>query len=369
MNGSLKYFAALLLFIQASQLKANDGVFYARGNTLFPVKETEIRMDKEFLSLTREGDFVNIVVQFEFFNPGGAKELVVGFVTPPGSGDIEEEEAEHPQIQDFTVQMNGLPLKWSVARVNGTGYQLSEDIADENEFLYHFTAPFKSGLNRIQHTYRFKATEWVEAPFIAEYVLTTGTTWAGGEIGDFTLEINMGENIVFTLPWSFSENGEPAPWRLEGSGALATDKRNFIDRPFKVVSMEKGKVVLHQTHFRPQLNLDIYEFYIHNEVYLWMPNDTENPLSALMFEYMIFEPVATELIDTYTAEQLRLFRNFLYARQGYSFQDKALKALFDQCIWYRPRANLRMEDIVLPARDQALLIVIQNSEKKLQGGR
>jgi len=83
---------------------ANDGVFYATGNTLVPLKENTVSLKKEILNLTRKEDWMQVDIYFEFFNPGPDKELTVGFVTPPAYGDVTDEEAKHPQLKDLIVR-------------------------------------------------------------------------------------------------------------------------------------------------------------------------------------------------------------------------------------------------------------------------
>ena len=52
---------------------ANDGVFYASGNQLIPITETDISVKKEVLTLNRVGDHLEVTVYYEFFNPVGEK--------------------------------------------------------------------------------------------------------------------------------------------------------------------------------------------------------------------------------------------------------------------------------------------------------
>ncbi|MBN8688506.1 MAG: hypothetical protein J0M10_15910 [Chitinophagales bacterium] len=65
-----KFNLLCLLLATYSGALANDGSFYAAGNTLIPLKETIIQMKKEILSLDRKGDWMQVDIYFEFFNPG-----------------------------------------------------------------------------------------------------------------------------------------------------------------------------------------------------------------------------------------------------------------------------------------------------------
>ena len=68
---------------------ANDGVFYAQGNQLIPITETDIRVQKEVLTLNRNDDKIEVNVYYEFFNTSDEKELLGGgqdcFGDSPGS--------------------------------------------------------------------------------------------------------------------------------------------------------------------------------------------------------------------------------------------------------------------------------------------
>jgi YARHG domain len=361
-------FAHLLSFISIAMLFpmwlfANDGVFYAHGNTLIPVKETIVRLDREVLQLTRDGEYVVINIHFEFFNPGIEKDEIVGFVTPPAEGDVSDEQAEHPQITNFTVNMNGEELPFKIFRMDGSGFTLPEEVANGNDFIYHFNAHFRAGLNIIRHSYRFRAEGWVEAPYIASYVLTTGKMWANGEIGDFTLEVDMGSNCFFTVPWTFSNSGKAASWAIAGKGRLAPEARTIFENTQRVVSMDEGKLILHEKHFQPDSDLSVTEYYLHNEVYLWTSDFDSNPLKEVMFAYMTFNPESPDFSE-FTVEQLRLLRNYLYARHGYVFKDAALKKIFSQCLWYKPAPGLALSEIELSDADQTVLKFILEEEAR-----
>ncbi|MGB3007537.1 MAG: hypothetical protein WBC06_13560, partial [Chitinophagaceae bacterium] len=137
----------VILFVQ--EINANDGVFYALGNTLIPLKETSIRLKKEILNLERKGSWMQVDIYFEFFNPGAEKELTVGFVTPPGMGDLTDEEAKHPQIKDFMVLVDNKLLSYQVAKMKETGFKVDTKIANGYDFVYHFKVKFSKGITII----------------------------------------------------------------------------------------------------------------------------------------------------------------------------------------------------------------------------
>ena len=78
---------------------ANDGVFYASGNQLIPITETDISVQKEVLTLNRVGDHIEVTVYYEFFNPVGEKFYFPYVLTAANRW------ANH-QIDDFLLFIN-----------------------------------------------------------------------------------------------------------------------------------------------------------------------------------------------------------------------------------------------------------------------
>ena len=116
----------LLSVLVTFGMKANDSSFSASGGQLVPAIETDISVQKEILTLRRNGDRLRVDVYYEFFNPTSSdKELIVGFVTPaPYNGDCDPNDlfVEQPCISGFRVEMNGFYLNHKVALVEQTIY-------------------------------------------------------------------------------------------------------------------------------------------------------------------------------------------------------------------------------------------------------
>ena len=72
-------FTFIIIFLQLTCL-ANDGAFFAKGNQLIPINESEISVKKEILTLKKiRHDFIEVTVYYEFFNPNDDKTVIVGF--------------------------------------------------------------------------------------------------------------------------------------------------------------------------------------------------------------------------------------------------------------------------------------------------
>ena len=317
---------------------ANDGSFYASGNTLIPLKETTIQMKKEILSLERRGNWMQVDIYFEFFNPGPEKELTVGFVTPPAVGDITDAEAGHPQVKDFMVMAGDRILSYKIAKMEQSGFRVAEKLANGFDFVYYFTIRFAKGITVIRHSYLYRGGSSVEASADFYYRLTTGTAWAGGAIGDFELNIDMGDDSYYSVPSAFTKT--PAGWTMVGVGRIGkTQQYNpYGDEDgghsLRMVMQRRGKLQLRSKDFRPVKDLSIVVFQLHNEMNLWMESKEKDELATL--RDIIWEEQTDSLIRLLTDFQLRLFRNLNYARAGYAFKDESLTKAFLKYTWYIP---------------------------------
>lgn len=355
------YLIVLFLCLSGFAVHANDGVFYARGNTLIPVKETVVRMDKEVLSLKQDGKDVLVKVEFDFFNPGPEKTETVGFVTPPAAGDFDEREAQHPQIRDFTVLVNGKSIEYKVFRMEGSGFHLNDGIANGDDFIYHFPTTFKHGLNKVIHTYKFRASESVDIEYDVDYRLTTGTQWAGGKIGDFTLNIEMEANTYFSFPWSFQENGVAADWKIDGTGRMGNSKNGLFEISMRSARIVEGKLTFHQKDFRPEQDLFVLIIPFYNSLSMWTDNGQSHDFQKL-YEYLM--PYSVDDLDfaKLNNEELRLLRNFPYAWEGYAFKSADLDKYFRKFNWYVPIPDKSIDQIKISSEMMRMVEKIKKIE-------
>ncbi len=365
----MRKFILILLVLSLKQVKANDGVFYAMGNTLVPLKETTIRLKKEILNLDRKGDWMQVNIYFEFFNPGTERELTVGFVTPPAEGDVSDEEARHPFIKDFMVMVGDKLLPYKIAKMEETGFKVSSKVSEGYDFVYHFTVKFAKGVTVIRHSYLYKGGGSVEAKQDFDYRLTTGTTWANSAIEDFELNIDMGDDSYFSVPSSFGQS--LSPWQLIGIGKIS---KNSFPLPYmaedkaklKMVYLRKGKLQLRTTGFKPAEDLTIHFWNLHNEISLWCENKEQNDFKGMMD--MIWGDSVEVSVSKLTDAQLRLYRNLNYARLGYDFKDEGLKKVFSKYIWYIPDPLLKPENVpdYYVTKELQQLIIAEEKRRKIK---
>lgn len=359
-----KFFSAALLLFSVSAF-ANDGVFYATGNTLVPLKETVVRLKKEILNLTRKDDWMQVDIYFEFFNPGPDKELTVGFVTPPAEGDVSEEDARHPFIKNFMVMAGDQLLPFKIAKMESTGFKVNSKIAEGYDFVYYFTIKFTKGVTVVRHSYLYKGGGSVEAKQDFDYRLTTGTTWANSAIDDFELNVDMGDDSYYSVPATFGKAA--APWQMAGIGRIS--KTNF-PLPFmadsannlKMVYQRKGKLQLRAAAFKPTEDLNIVFWNLHNEVSLWCDKTVKNDFEDI--REFIWGDSVEATISKMTNEQLRLYRNLNYARMGYDFKDENLKKAFSKYNWYIADPAIKPENVPDYYISKDIMKLIAEEEKR-----
>lgn len=388
-----KLFSILIALLAFVTVKANDGAFYSQGNQLIPINETTIKVQKEILTITRvetgEGlHSFKVNVYYEFFNPGRAKDLLVGFEAV----NYSEGGETHPYIHDFKVVMNNQELPYEVNRIF---YPLDEDgnvrwgemegyyqngrfveptqamwrsLQDENSpyyvwdddvpyyYVYHFNAHFNKGLNIIQHTYDFNGSDLVGEAYLFDYVLTAANRWANKGIDDFTLEINMGDHESFSVQPTFFQNADE--WTFNGKGkASMREDMIMICENCPIFHVQSGSIVFHKKNFHPEGELHIardgfylYVFDYENDnpqYYSTIIDRFKSQYYNLTLEYTSF----AEDKSSFTAEQRRIMKNIPFAYRGYVFEDQGLQRYFNSTKWYIPNPEYQA-DMTTMSKDE-----------------
>lgn len=295
----------LMALLFTTTVKANDGAFYVNGSTLVPVKETEISISKEVLTITIGKDsYATVDVYYEFFNPKAAKTVTMAFEAdaPYNTSARFNKNGIHPFIKDFTVTMNSAPLQHEnavIARPYGqnrhedfTPLNMEEwkgygdsivltdgeiyDFIDEDELLidddaiynekldsathfaygYFFIAEFKKGLNTVHHTYSYHMSDNIYTEFEVPYWLTPATRWAGGKIGDFTLRIkseSVGTDVCMEDSLFMGK-----PWKINSYQYFFT-KTGYKNIHYMLAALHPEKALeWHAEDFVPDRNIVIY---------------------------------------------------------------------------------------------------------------
>ena len=369
---------AILLFCCFSALfaTANDGVFYASGNQLIPITETDISVKKEVLTINRVGNHLEVTVYYEFFNPKGEKELLVGFEAeaPYNGPDPMDFFPKHPHIQNFKVILNGEPLTYEIAHVergryddngeyapsqyylngkiqNWTKKQIEDTLLAWNypgdmpiDYVYHFKAKFRPGLNIIQHTYDFDLSFSVEEEFFFPYILTAANRWANHQIDDFTLNVNLGDRESFHILPEFFKN--PDEWQILGKGKVTMDTTWHLmnGKETPVFHIQEGGISFHKANFHPDGELHIHQRRIWSFnmslAYDGEYNDSETLVDAAKDQYQtLWIPEEPGDYSKSPSDQRRILKNLPFAYRGYIFKNKDLQDYFESTEWYLPNSN------------------------------
>ena len=382
----MKRLAIFILYcLSAFFASANDGVFYASGNQLIPINETDISVRKEILTLNRVGNHLEVTVYYEFFNPVGEKELLVGFEAESAYNgkDPMATFPKHPHIRNFKVVVNGVPLNYEVAHVGRGSYNdegnyvpaqyyvngkfqswTRKQIEDTMrvwdymdcpvDYVYHFKATFRPGLNIVLHTYDFDLSSSVEEEFYFPYVLTAANRWANHQIDDFTLNINLGEHVSFHLFPDFFKSADE--WTILGKGKYISDTTwgATYGRPTPVFHIQEGGISFHKGNFHPEGELRISQRRDWSISYWEWNADEEDPgtaeeiIKSFKDQYIPFllseeHKKENPYYTMFTPEQRRILKNMPFAYRGYIFKNKTLQDYFESTNWYIPNPEYKGE--------------------------
>ena len=366
-------FTAIFFLIPAAAL-ANDGAFYVSGNTLMPLQETEISLRKEVLKFyVRDFRWMDVSVDFEFYNPGPEKTLLVGFVTPPADGDVSDKDQAHPQIKDFVVMVNGSRLAYQMKRMKDTSFSADKLKIEGTDFVYYFKVNFKRGANKIRHTYRFRGGESVELQRDFDYQITTGKRWANKQIDDFELQLYL-DNGIFAIPATFREDKKLAAWRIAGDGTIDDTPRSWFGEEspqVRMVHLNSGYIALNVKNFQPDFDIMLGEYnWGADWVKIWCEfgqECTEQASLEKIVRYFTLEPYAgVEDADLagLSDKELKYVRNYFYAVRGYAFKDAETKNFYSQFFWYKPNPTLKISDIKLSRKEDLFLTKVKLVETK-----
>lgn len=334
-----KLFLSITFLLLQITSFANDGAFFAAGNQLIPINESEISVKKEILTLKKvRHDFIEVSVYYEFFNPAEAKTITVGFEAFSPNGDVDgtPKNGRHPYMRDFTVVLNNTTLPYEVAYVQDSLSNQKEKIIAidldtfeghksgnyvEFHYVYHFKASFKKGLNTIKHTYNYDLSGGVCYNYYFEYILTAANRWGNGQIDDFTLIIDSGPFESFHIEQSFFDNN--SNWMINGIGKM---EHTWVDnRPYTTFYIQKGRLTFQAKNFKPN-----------GELFVHSPSCLDGVIDKkLLYSYYaqnwMYEPANDFERKTY--------KNLPFARRGYVFKNVALKQYYENMPWYMPNPN------------------------------
>lgn len=369
----------LLFLILPVYVFANDGAYYASGNQLIPITETDICVTKEILTITKKTvdriQYVYVTVDYKFFNPNNEKPLLVGFEAPSPNGDVNgfPKNGAHPYISNFKVVMNGEALTHKTALVNSDNYYINNAIDAKTEsevlgedfnandpnfyYVYYFNALFKPGDNSIKHTYRFNMSGSITDKYNFDYILTAANRWNNNQIDDFTLHINIGEKEGFNIKNTFFKSTDE--WTIENGRALPY-KDPYRDTNVSKFITQSGGITFKKKNFTPKGELSIYATSDYIKQSFESFDYTKNELpEEIAFNKEDFN-TPTQSVDK---DSHKILRNFPFARRGYIFKTPLIQNYYLSQDWYFPNALYKADINTLPTDERDWLQSVKTNEK------
>lgn len=344
------------------------------GSHLVPGIETDIVLNKEVLSIKRiNNDHINVTVYYEFFNPGHARNMIIGFEAPSplrGQNGIAVAKDFHPYIIDFSIQMNAHKLSHKITLVNDE-FQLqngrvssltdAEAITLERQkgnkakfnYVYYATANFQKGLNKVMHTYTFRMTEDIHHYYAFRYNMQSAMRWANKQINDFTLAVDMGEYQDFFIP-NFPFNSTVKS-NLIGVGRI-------MDRTSIPVGSDDYSDYRDKTRFfikNGYVEYNIQNFHPKDELFVYSPRFQAGNTDVFNYKKqstLPFSNLANILYEFYSNNMSReIIRNLPYARRGYISNSPILQDYYSRQVWYIADPDYKRRIETLTVEEQELV--------------
>lgn len=371
-------------------LLGNDSSYSGNGYHLVPLKETDISVAKEILSIElSDDDYINVDVYYEFFNPGSRKTITVGFESEsPNNTMLFSWEGKHPFIEDFRYFLNDKELAYRTGLVysergDSKSYEFKalkqdanlmepSDPANDSPYLtiwdsknempipfsyaYYCDITFEPGVNRVRHSYKYRKSNGVGYIFYMKYLLTPALRWANSQIDDFTLRISVPSSAKhFVIKADAFLDSDFYVTR--GFGKTRKVQLSKQEEYYEV-SLRNGSLEWHSKNYKPTSELEVYSA---DYVAGYMGEKEEKYYSGILYDRTILYPID---VSRMTQKQKRLLRNAAFANRGYMFKNKELQEYFDNIWWYMPDPLWHGTIDDFTTQEQALIKEILESEKK-----
>lgn len=321
----------LFVFLTALPAGANDTAFGGQGAVPMPIQTAEVEMVSEKVVMNGavdEGGWrgawrVDCEFVFKNHSPKPLR-LTMGFPFPVVEEGMEytfpkgkeNRTAGAPLVHNFKTWIDGKPVQ--VRRTKISKNPALTDFYYNVGYLWEASFP-ANGTVMVRNTFTTGMTTNVLRQMFAEYVLKTGGLWKNGRIGHSHLEVRP--NVPFMPCEKMAANKEmlevvgsqPAGAKMEGQGAAA-------------------KMVWDLKSFSPKKDLS----------FCFVTQEGFNPVEEMLAQklgVLYWDASQQARLRTLPAKELRILRNTVFARYGYSFKDPQLKKYFESQWWYVPHGD------------------------------
>lgn len=383
------YHTLLGFLLAALTCMANDGAFIANSGILKPQKQTKIRIQREWLHFDLNTDSAEVSVRFHFFNPDDTVvTLDVGFLVDRGCGDVGPETISKPGVKGLITQLNGeiLPYRLYIQSCDTCPLEQPE-VAIEREnrendepntqacntrFVFLSKMAFVPGRNVVTHVYSQRPSSSVAFEAEYEYVISTASAWAGGQIDTFECNVRMPNNKLCYVggmnnvgqvrtigtarefrslgihPY-FADNSKT----INDSIISDVDRKLLTRRVFRTVD---GVIRFEASPFRPEIGLDV-SFTINSILPIRM---------GFYDQHRVFPTEVKDLASATDSDLLKYaqtVKNTLYAIHGLTFSNKKIQNYFNDQDWYIGDPNLSLNDIRL---DEFEIEILESLDREMK---
>ena len=356
----------------------NDWEFSSRGENIVPIETSQVSIKKEEIRMKVVNDGMNVRVKF-IFNSPVSEEKIIGFITPEGGFDDDENYQWDGEMhfKNFTTVVNGKTVKSNVEKMKDfykKNLLSKEEMKKYNvekykdSYIYYFKANFKKGDNTVEHSYNYSGSYGV-GYIDFQYVWTTISKWKNKKVDDFELIIDPGTSFV-SLPYTFWKNEKKVNWEIIGEGKIDTAVQTITDSNTKekkvlrrvYARLKNGYIRYRTKDFAPDNEFLMEEIKNTATYYPFEKTEKGYVFTDDNFDYTrwiccyVTEPYSKEKYGTYenyeaelklskeqeeqlkklSDKELEILRNYPFALEGYDFSRKDLRDYFSQFIWYYP---------------------------------
>ena len=252
----------------------NDWEFMSQGEHLIPLQISDMAIKKEKIEFHLKDDkFMDVSVNF-VFDSSSAGSRTIGFITPPDEyNDADNAPSgtgyDSESIKNFKTVVNGKKVKIRIGKMDeflNKGFFTAEEEKEyKNKYsktsVYYFKADLKKGENTINHSYSYRGATSTYDKGEYQYVLTTISKWKNKKVDDFEIIVNMKKNELFSLPYTFWNDGKPIKWEIVGNGDIVFLDKSKLEEGYSEIvyaKLKSGYVRYKTKNFAPDK-----EFYSH----------------------------------------------------------------------------------------------------------
>jgi hypothetical protein len=334
-------FGILFAFSFGVAVFADDTLVVSSGDTLHPIKSIDIKMQKEVLMINYGPNNWTVDVEYEFFNAGLAREEQIAFVSANMTYS-KNDNRYSSDLGDFSTLVNGEKIE----------AQKKADKENDQDF-YLYKMRFNKGINYIKHHYSLMGA-YIFNPLSRGffYKLTTGGNWAGGNIGDLKITVNLPVAVFVTQYNKF--------FTVDGTCRLGQSNIGEDENPIKYTFINNGNISFLAQNYTPQEDIHIEiegtGIVLRKEIILVAP--------AINMQMLIYGDLADQAdkLKNLNKQQLSLLRNAIYAWHGYSFKNAELTSFFSKYAWYIPLEAQEIELSTEEKNNVDLIRKIENSK-------